>query len=58
MLKWNMLIACVASHVAILGYMENLWRTYIFAAFLYLYQLIPYPSSHTPLLSISYLFLS
>jgi hypothetical protein len=46
-----MLVACVACRGAVLGYMENLWRTYIFANFLYLYQLIPYPSSHTPLLS-------
>jgi hypothetical protein len=45
-----MLVACVACHIAVLGYMEDLWRTYIFADFLYLDQLIPHPSSHTLLL--------
>jgi hypothetical protein len=49
-LKWNMLVTCVACRVAVLGYMEDLWRTYVFADFLYLDQLIPYPSSHTLLL--------
>jgi hypothetical protein len=48
-----MLIAYVAYHVVVLSYMEDLWRTYIFADFLYLDQLIPHPSSHTLLLSIA-----
>jgi hypothetical protein len=49
-----MFVACVACRVAVLSYMEDLWRTYIFADFLYLYQLIPHPSSHTPLISTGY----
>jgi hypothetical protein len=49
-----MLVAYVACHVVVLGYIEDLWRTYIFADFLYLNQSIPYPSSHTLLLFIGY----
>jgi hypothetical protein len=49
-----MYIACVACHVAVLGCMEDLWSTYIFADFLYLYQLTPYPSPNTPLLLTGY----
>jgi hypothetical protein len=49
-----MLVTYVACCVAVLGYMEDLWRTYIFADFLYLDQLIPHPSSHTLLLFTGY----
>jgi hypothetical protein len=53
-LIWNMHIVCVAYHIAVLGYMEDLWRTYIFADFLNLYQLIYYLSPNTPLLLTGY----
>ncbi|KAI5799494.1 hypothetical protein FPQ18DRAFT_384957 [Pyronema domesticum] len=38
LLKWNMYVACVACRIAVLGYMEDLWSSYIFADFLYLNQ--------------------
>jgi hypothetical protein len=49
-LKWNMYIACVACRIKVLGYMEDLESSYIFAEFLYLYQLTLHPSPNTPLI--------
>jgi hypothetical protein len=34
-----MYVACMACRIKVLGYMEDLRSTYIFAEFLYLYQL-------------------
>jgi hypothetical protein len=41
----------VACRIKVLGYMEDLRSTYIFAEFLYLYQLTLHPSPNTPLIS-------
>jgi hypothetical protein len=50
-LKWNMYVACVACRIKVLGYIEDLQSSYIFAEFLYLYQLTLHPSPNTPLIS-------
>jgi hypothetical protein len=46
-----MYVACVACHIKVLGYIEDLRSTYIFPEFLYLYQLTLHPSPNTPLIS-------
>jgi hypothetical protein len=44
----------MACGIKVLGYMEDLWSTYIFPEFLYLYQLTLNPSPNTPLISTDY----
>jgi hypothetical protein len=54
LLKRNMYVACVACRIKVLGYMEDLQSSYIFAEFLYLYQSTLHPSPNTPLISTGY----
>jgi hypothetical protein len=54
MLKRNMYVACVACRIKVLGYMEDLRSSYIFAEFLYLYQLTLHLSPNTLLISTGY----